>query len=105
MGFFDEKRLRGTVHNGLIRGAGLHLHVWRSEGSAGGGWRFLILLTRFNFPGPSTRCHNSPASHFHLTFLLSAGEKRPPTQQPAGATVRAGFKCGPFDVKGPHLNI
>lgn len=50
-------------------GAGLHLHVWRSEAGAG---VFLILLTRFNFPGPSARCHNSPASHFHLTFLLSA---------------------------------
>lgn len=79
MGFFDEKRLRGTAHNGLIRGAGLHLHVWRSEA---GLW-FSNFTDTLPFPGSMGALPQQPCESFPFDFSLICAEKKP-FHRPAG---------------------
>lgn len=103
MGFLMRKGRNGTVHNGLyLRGSATFtcLPVW---GRAGG---FLILLTCFNFPGPSARsplpqqpCESFP---FDFSLICATRKKCISIYLPAGVNAEAGFE---FYVEGPHLNI
>lgn len=102
MGFYDEKRLRGTAHNGLMRGAGAHLHVWRSEAR---GLAFSNFTDTLPFPGSIKALPQQPGQSFPFDFsLICAGEGKESasTQQPAGVRGKAGLG---FDEERPHLDI
>lgn len=86
----------GRLHNGLIqRGLG-HIYMSASLRAELFFFLFLILLTCFNFPGPSARSPlpQQPRESFPFDFSLICAQKKKKNSinQPAGVNVKAGFE-------------